>query len=95
VSKLDDAAEILRGPVGWIVVGVVVIGAAYYLFGKAKTAISNAATSVLHTVEAPFVAAGQAVSDGATAYTSSLTANEDATGNDVVDSVAVGMAGGG
>lgn len=39
MSKFDDVAKIASGPVGYVVVGAVVIGAAYILYKMAKSAL--------------------------------------------------------
>jgi hypothetical protein len=38
-STFDDVAEIARGPVGYLVVGLVVVGVVYLLYSKVKTAL--------------------------------------------------------
>jgi hypothetical protein len=101
-----NVADVLRGPLGWVVVGGVVILAVYWLAKKATGAIGDAAASALNAVEAPFRAAGAAIGNGldatgalakdaVTAETQALTANTDGTGNAVLDSLSVGAAGGG
>lgn len=39
MSKLDDVAKIAGGPVGYVIVGAVVIGAVYLLYRTAKNAL--------------------------------------------------------
>lgn len=64
-SKLDDVATILKGPVGWVVVGGVVLLVGYVLIKKGSAALGNLGTSILNGIEAPFIAGGQAIYDGA------------------------------
>lgn len=79
-----NVVDVLRGPVGWVVVGAVVIGVVYFGVGK-----------LFSVIKAPFVAGAALVKDGVNAETQSLTANTDATGNPILDSISVGAAGGG
>lgn len=73
-----------------IIAGVVVFGVVY--FGKE---IFGAIGSLIDSVTAPFKAVGQAAAQGVQAVSAAQTANTGATGNEVLDSLSVGAAGGG